>query len=146
MSSAFNQECLSRFGLERDSKTFDDFTRGGSKSIEQYRASLEAELNVNSKIPFVARKARAEVNEAIEELKAYIREVTNHMPGRNLHDMGFNAEDIRFDEETGRVVFTMVGNENLEGILNIYLTKQVQVDIWNIATDIKEKIERLNKL
>lgn len=147
ISAAFQDERLQTFGLIRDAKTFDDFTRGGTKSIAQYRASLEAELNVNSKIPFLARKAQAELDEGIEELKTFIREVTNFMPcSQNSHDMGFNAEDIRLDEETGDVVFTKVGNDKLDSMLNIYLTKQKQVDIWNVATDIKEKVERLNKM
>lgn len=147
ISTAFSEDGLSRFGLVRDAKTFDDFTRGGTKSIEQYRTSLEAELNVNSKIPFIARKAQAELEEGIEELKAFIREVTNFMPcSQSVHDMAFNAEDIRFDEETGDVVFTKVGHDKLDNLLNIYLTKQNQIDIWNIATDIKEKLERLNKM
>ena len=60
--------------------------------------------------------------------------------------MGFNAEDIRLDEETGDVVFTKVGHDKLDSLLNIYLTKQNQVDIWNVATEIKEKLERLNKM
>ena len=146
IAEAFQGTRLASFGLTRDSKTFDDFTRGGSKSIEQYRESLEAELNVKSKIPFIARKAQAELAEAIEELKAFIRDVTNYMPASNYHDMGFQAEDIRLNEETGNVVLTKVGSDKLDSLLNIYLTKQNQVDIWNIATDIKEKVERLNKM
>ena len=58
ITAAFCDDCLKSYGLERDAKTFDDFTRGGTKSIAKYRASLEAELNVNSKIPFIARKAQ----------------------------------------------------------------------------------------
>lgn len=146
ITAAFQDERLQTFGLPRDAKTFDDFTRGGTKSIELYRGCLEAELNVKSKIPFIARKAQAELAEAIEELKAFIRDVTNYMPASNYHDMGFQAEDIRLDEETGNVVLTKVGSDKLDSLLNIYLTKQNQVDIWNIATDIKEKVERLNKM
>ena len=146
MTSAFSEEKLSRFGLKRDAATFDDLTRGGAASLEKYRKALEGELKVNSTIPFIAAKAKAELDEALEELKAFIREVTNFMPGcGNSADMDFNAEDIRLNEN-GKVVFTKVGHDKLDGLLNFYLTSQKQIDVWNLATDIKEKYERLNKM
>lgn len=141
MTNTFSDERLSRYGLSRDAETFDDFIRGGDKSLEKYQAALEAELNVNSGIPFIAQKARQELAEALGELKAYIREVTICMGGV---DIGFLADDIRFDNEQGKVVLTDSGNDKLADLTGYYLTNQSQINVWNLATEIKEKYERLH--
>ena len=143
MTNAFSEECLSRYGLSRDADTFDDVIRGGDKSLEKYRMALESELNVNSAIPFIAQKARKERDEALEELKAYIREVSICMGGA---DIGFLPEDIRFDDEEGKVVLTDLGNDKLSDMTGYYLKSQSQVNVWNLATRIKEDYESLHRI
>ena len=145
ITNTFSEERLSRYGLSRDAETFDDFIRGGNKCLEKYRAALEAELNVNSGIPFIAQKARQELAEALDELKAFIREVTNSMIATSYGGdmMGFEAEDICLNEE-GKAVLTDSGNEKLSDLTGYYLTNQSQINIWNLATEIKEKYERLH--
>lgn len=146
MTNAFSEERLSRYGLHRDAETFNDFIRDGTNSLEKYRKALESELKVDSVIPFIAAKAKREVDEALEELKAFIRDVTNYMPGgTSAHEMTFNAEDIRLNED-GKVVLTKVGNDKLDELTGYYLSSKNQVDIWNLATEIKEKFERLHKM
>lgn len=145
MTNAFSEERLSRYGLSRDTETFDDVIRGGADALEKYRMALESELKVDSVIPFIAAKAKSERDEALDELKAFIREVTNSMIASSYGGdmMGFDAEDICLNED-GKVVLTKSGNDKLSELTGYYLTNQSQVNIWNLATEIKEKYERLH--
>lgn len=145
MTKAFSEERLSRYGLSRDAETFDDVIRGGTGVLEKYRMALESELKVDSVIPFIAAKAKRERDEALDELKAFIREVTNSMIASSYGGdmMSFDAEDICLNDD-GNVVLTKSGNDKLSELTGYYLTNQSQVNIWNLATEIKEKYERLH--
>ncbi len=61
-------------------------------------------------------------------------------------DIGFLPEDIRFDDEEGKVVLTDLGNDKLSDMTGYYLKSQRQVNVWNLATRIKEDYEILHRI
>lgn len=146
LSKMFQEDKLSRYGLERNAETFDDLMSGGAEAIRQYRERLEMELPVNSVLPYISEKAKRDVEEAVDELRYYIDSVNKAKSFNNPHAMHLQNDYVRFDEESNCVVLTDLGREALENEVGYYITNRVQLDIFNLANEVKKKYEELDKL
>lgn len=147
MNEVFNSEALERFGLKRDAATFADIMLGGTKSISDYRKALEKELPTNSKLAFLAENAKRQVEEGVGELTDYITKL-QRLGTSNVgaHAMALTSDCVMFDEECGRIVLTDTGKEELDNLINVYLTTKKQVEAYNLAIEIKEKINALDSM
>lgn len=146
LTSNFNESVLKRFALKRDEATFADLMRGGDEALRQYKEMLERELPVNSVIPFIADKAQKELREAIDELRLHLKSYQGICTGYlGSGDISLQADYVRYDEETEKVVLTEAGQEAVEEQLYYILTTQRQVDAYNLANKIVEDVKGFNK-
>ena len=149
MNEAFTSEKLARYGLKRDAGTFEDMMRDGANSIRDYRNALEKELPVNSELAFLSEGAKKRVDEAVGELKRYISNLRQKgipsKTGLNIR-MSLTSERVKFDEACGRIVLTDEGKDILDHLTNVYLTTKKQVVAYNLAIEIKEKINTLDSI
>lgn len=146
LSKVFQADKLSRYGLERNAETFDDLMSGGVEAIRQYRERLEMELPVNSVLPYIAEKAKRDVEEAVDELRYYINSVNKAKYFDNPHAITLSNDYVRFDEKSNCVVLTDQGHEALDNEVGYYITNRVQLDIFNLANEVKKKYEELDRL
>ena len=149
LTDIFCSESLSRYGLKRDAETFDDLMRGGAEAEQTYRTIIEKELPVKSSIRFIAEKARESVGEAVAELSVYIdefRKAGTFPMNSNAPSFAANPDYIRFDEDLGEVVLSPEGLEAIEDVEGYYMTNKRQVEVYDLAKEIEEKIHLLDKL
>jgi hypothetical protein len=143
LSKVFNESSLSRYGLKRDARTFEDLMRGGHVAKQSYRAQIEKELPVKSSISFIAEKARASVDEAVEELQGFITTLQNagKVPS-NCH-LWLQPNHMQFDDETGQVVWSSEGLAAIEEVEGYYMTNERQLQVYDLAKEIVAKVEEL---
>lgn len=143
LTDMFSEDALSRYGLKRNAAVFDDLFAGGQEAKKGYRAMVEKELPVNSKLPYIAEQAAASVEEAMQELESFImrfREEGKTAPNCRLT---LQPEYLRFDEEQGKVVWTQAGLEAIEEVEGYYMTNEKQLQVYELAKDIVKKVEAL---
>lgn len=146
LSDVFSAGALLRYGLSRNASTFEDLMRGGPISVRKYQAEIEKQLPVKSKVLFIADKAKASVSEAVGELEAYIRILQKTMRVADNCALYLQPEHIRFDDGLNKVVWSPEGLEAIEDVEGYYMTNEKQVQVNELAKEIAEKIDDLNKL
>ena len=145
LTNLFDFDTLNSFGLSRDAATFDDIMRGGAESEKQLEKTLESELPLTSKLDVIKFQARAQYNETKNKFQKFVFDIKSTCAAHGVNDLDFMPEYVRLNEQ-GEVELTPEGTDALDMKVNLYLTTEKQVAIYDAAITVKDAISNLQKL